>query len=158
MMGAPDLRAFAYPLEQVQRQRQWRLDSALARLGELRRQVAECETLLARTKQDCVTHAAQAARLWAARADPAAQTALLGYVASLHHARVDAERDMVSLKARAEHAQRACALQQDQLEVLSRHRADELKAFTSEQHRRSGVQADQDWLGRESYSLGTGAT
>lgn len=155
-MAAADLRLFSYMLEPVQRRRQWRLDSAIARLGELRRHFSECETALEQSHQDCTTHAAQIARMWAARADPAAQAGLLNYVAALHHARIDAERSLAALKARIEQTQRACARQQHQIEMLSRHRAEELKAFACEQHRRSGVQADQDWLARESYLFGAG--
>lgn len=150
-MADADLRAFAYTLEPVRRQRQWQLDTAFARLGKLRGQVSECDAERGRLHQECLTQAALAARVWTTCADPAAQTGLLGYLAALQNRRADIERSLATLKERVEQARQACALQQQKLETLEQHRTKELKAFADQQHRKLAVQADQEWVARESY-------
>ncbi len=150
-MAGTDLRAFAYPLEAVRRQRQWLLDAALARLSALRRQVDERVTERSRLYRECVAQAQLAARVWANYPNPAAQTGLLGYLAALQQRQIDAERALANLADQVKQAQQACALQQQKLEVLDQHRSEELKAFANQQHRKSGVQADHDWVARESH-------
>lgn len=158
-MAGADLRGFAYALEPLRQQRQWQLDAALARLGELRRQIGEWEAQRDALHQECQTQAARAARVWTARADPTAQRRLLGYLAALQQRHADAEREIAALGELAEQARRECATQQQKLEVLDQHRAETLKGYTVEQHRKSGVQADQDWAARQSHqSSGTPAT
>jgi len=157
-MSGADLRGFAYVLEPVRQQRQWQFDAALARLGELRRQIGEWEARRDALHQECQAQAARAARVWTARADPAAQRRLLDYLAALQQRHADTEREIAALNELAEQARRECATQQQKLEVLDRHRAETLKEFAMEQHRKSGVQADQDWVGRQSHqSSGTAA-
>jgi hypothetical protein len=157
-MAGADLRGFAYALEPVRRQRQWQFDAALARLGELRRQIAEWDVERERLRQECVAQAARAAQLWTLRVDPTAQARLLGYLAALQQRQVDAEREIAALNESVEIARQECAAQQQKLEVLDQHRSDTLKAFATEQHRKSGTQADQEWSARDSHrSFGTGA-
>jgi hypothetical protein len=157
-MAGVDLRGFAYVLEPVRQQRQWQFDAALARLGELRRQISEWEAQRDTLHRECEAQAARAARVWTARADPSAQRRLLGYLAALQQRRADAEREIATLDELAEQARRECATQQQRLEVLDQHRAETLKEYAMEQHRKSGAQADQDWAARQSHqSNGTPA-
>lgn len=150
-MAGADLRGFAYVLEPVRHQRQWRFDAALAHLGELRRQIAAWDAERERLHQECISQAARAAKVWAHRVDPTAQTRLLGYLAVLQQRRADAEREIAALTESVDQARRECAAQQQKLEVLDQHRADTLKAYATEQHRKSGAQADQDWVARHSH-------
>lgn len=155
MLGA-DLRGFAYFLEPVRRRRQWQSDAALARLAQARRQKSEWEAKLESLHEHCESQAAQAASAWTTRADPATQARALGYLAALQQRRADSELQIAQLTARLEAARREFAAAQQKLEVLDRHRADTLKAFTTEQHRKSGAQADQDWAAGVGYRAATG--
>ena len=153
-MSGVDLRGFAYALEPVRQQRQWQFDAALARLGELRRQIAEWEAQRDALHEECQAQAARAARVWTARVDPSAQARLLGYLAALQQRRADAEREIAALDELAQSARRECMAQQQKLEVLDQHRTETLKDYATEQHRKSGAQADQDWAARQSHRSG----
>jgi septal ring factor EnvC (AmiA/AmiB activator) len=98
-----------------------------------------------------MAQAAQAMRVWTTRADPAAQARLLGYLTALQQRRADAESEICALTLLVEEARQECAVQQQKLEVLDQHRAENAKAHATEQNRKSCAQSDQDWAARESH-------
>lgn len=150
-MTEVDLRAFVYLLEPLRRRRQWQLDAALALLGEQRRKLAVQETGCETLRQECLAQAAQAARVWRDRADPAAQQRLLGYLAALQQRQAQAQHELNALYDMAEQARADCAAQQQRLEVLQQHRDSQFMEFAGEQQRKACVEADRDWGGRDSY-------
>ncbi len=143
-----DLRGFCYALEPLHKQREWKFDAALALLGNLQRQIAECDAARKQMEQECRTQAARVGRAWATRPNPVAQVRLLAYLAVLHGHRTEAEREIAALREQLTQAQRECAIQQQKLEVLDQHRADMVKTYVGEQFRKSSAQADQDWSAR----------
>ena len=156
MMAAADLRGFDYVLEPVRRRRQWQSDAALARLAQARQRKSEGDAKLQSLHEHCAAQAAHAASAWTTRADPATQAKSLGYLAALQQRRADSELRNVQLTARLEEARLEFTAARQRLEVLDRHRADTLKAFTNEQHRKSGAQADQDWAAAHGHRMATG--
>lgn len=157
-MAGADLRGFEYALEPIRRQRQWQFDAALARLGKLQGEVARWDAERDRLHEECVVQAARASQVWTDRADPTAQARLLGYLAALQQRHADAEREIATLAARVDLARQECAAQQQKLEVLVQHRADTLKDYAVEQHRKAGAHADQEWVAQASHrSFGTEA-
>ncbi|ROZ63194.1 hypothetical protein [Ramlibacter sp. WS9] len=157
-MAGADLRGFEYGLEPIRRQRQWQFDAALAGLGKLQREAARWDAERDRLHGECVAQAARAAQVWTDRADPTAQARLLGYLAALQQRHADAEREIAALATRVDLARRECAAQQQRLEVLDQHRADTLKDYAVEQHRKAGAEADQEWVAQASHrAFGTEA-
>jgi hypothetical protein len=152
-MAKADTRGFSYVLEPVRRRREWDLDAALARLGDLGRRLgekrAEGETLRAH----CAAQALQASRAWTAWADPVTQSRLLEYLASLHRRKVETEREIAALGSELRLAREQCALLRQGLELLDRHCAEMLGSYAMDQARKSSAHADADWIARQGQRL-----
>ncbi|RYY82202.1 MAG: hypothetical protein EOO24_40820 [Comamonadaceae bacterium] len=158
-MGTADPRGFTYALEPERRRRQWQLDAAMARLGGLRRQMAQWESTRDKLQAECAAQAAQVGQVWAHRVDPGAHARLLRYVAALQQRRADADKEIASLAEQLTMARLACSARQQKLEALDRHRAEAQKAHATESHRKEAALADQDWTARDSHrSFGRIAT
>lgn len=150
-MRAADARGFIYALEPERRRRQWQLDAAMARLGDLRRRIGDLESAREKLDEECVSQAAQAGRAWVRRADPIAHARLLRYIATLQQSRADAEDEIAALTALMQRARAECSIQQQKLEVLDRHRHEAKKDHSIERHRKDATEADQDWSAHDSH-------
>jgi hypothetical protein len=148
-MDGPDTRGFSYALEPVQRRREWKLDAALARLAKLNQQLRERQAAREAILQDREQQAVRVSRAWTARPDPVAQTQLLAYLAALHRRAQEADQEIAALTDTLLRARQECAAQRQGLEVLDEHRAGLLKDYGTEQLRKTGVHADQEWVARE---------
>lgn len=144
-------RGFIYALEPERRRRQWQLDASMARLSELRRRLGELESTRETLHQECASQAAQVGQMWAHCVDPATHALLLRYVVTLQQYRAEADGEIAKLTRLIRQAREECSFQQQKLEVLDRHRADALKAYATESHRKAADQADQDWTARASH-------
>jgi hypothetical protein len=150
-MSAADTRGFAYVLEPVRRQREWKLDAALARMGKLCQQLHDKSVARHAIHEECAGQAAQVSRAWVARPDPLAQARVLSYLAVLHRRRAEAEREVATLTETLRQVRQECAAQQQALEVFGRHRANLLRAYAGDQLRKFLAQADQEWTARNSH-------
>lgn len=157
-MHAADARGFIYGLEPERRRRQWQLDAAMARLGDLRRRIGNLESTREKFDEECVSLSAHAGRVWAHRADPEAHARLLRYIATLQQSRADTQGEIAALTELLQRARAECSVQQQKLEVLDRHRLNAQKGYAIECHRKYAAAADQDWAARDSHrSLATEA-
>ena len=149
-MSRADTRGFAYVLEPVRRQREWKLDAALARVSKLYQQLCDKDAVHQALHEECTAQAAQVSRAWVTRPDPLAQARVLAYLAALHQRSADAKRELATLSETLRRARQECSAHQQTLEVLDRHRAGLLRTYASDQLRKSSAHADQDWAARNS--------
>ena len=153
MTTSADLRGFAYALEPVRKHRQWQLDASIARLGDLRRELAECDARRDALQSECAAQAQGAGNLWGHRRDPATHGLLLGHLVALLQRKAQAERQAEALTHQINRQREQCAQLQRKLELLDQHRADAVQAYVLDQHRKSAAQADRDWSARDSHRL-----
>jgi len=147
---AADTRGFSYSLEPVRRRREWKLEAALAHLGNVHRQLAEKNAAGEALRELCVAQAQQAARNWTARADPVTKTRMIQYLASLHARNAETEREIATLRTELRIARERCASQQQALELIETHRAEMLALYATDRARKSSAHADADWISRDS--------
>jgi hypothetical protein len=148
---ATDLRGFRYPLESLRQRRQWQLDAALAQLAALRQQLAAREARKDAVERDAAEQSARAAQAWAARVDPVMHTRSLAYLAQLQARKAGVEREIAGLREDIAHAQQAVLRRQQGLEMLQRHRKEELAMYRLDEDRKTGAEADQDWSARSAH-------
>lgn len=144
-MLSVDLRAFRDPLLPLRQRREWELDAALARAGQLRAQLAESRACQEAIAQDIQVQAAQAVQSWRERGDPVTHARLLAYLAQLHTREHEAAQASERLAAQVAEAQALVMRRQRDLEALRLHREAMLQEFRVQQARKLAAQADQDW-------------
>lgn len=152
-MSGTDMRGFCYVLEPVRRRREWSLDAALARLGNLSRRLDQKRAAREALRADYAAQALQASRAWLARPDPVTQSRLLAYLAALHSRSVETEREIAALVSELRVARGQCASEQQALEVIDRHRREMLASYAIEQARKFSAHADADWVARAGQRL-----
>ncbi len=151
---ATDLRGFRYALEPLRERRQWQLDAALAQLAALRRRMADSEAARDALDRDAAEQSARAASTWTARVDPIAHTRSLAYLMQLQRQRAGIERQIAQLRDELARAQVTVAQRQQGLEMLQRHRKEELDMYRLDKDRKTGAEADQDWSARSAHAQG----
>ena len=147
-MASTDMRGFCYPLEPLRKRREWELDAAMTAVAALRKQLADKETMKREIEDESITQAALAATAWKQRGDPRSQIGLLAYLAQLQQRKTRVDLAITALHERLVQAQHEALHRQQQMEVLQRHRADELDLYRIDQQRKSVAEADRDWTMR----------
>jgi septal ring factor EnvC (AmiA/AmiB activator) len=147
-----DLRGFTYALEPARKRRQWQFDASLARLAGVRRQIHAVEAERGAVQERYAAEAARTAKAWTERRDTATQEQALLFLSALRGREEELRRELEELALVLATALQLCAERQRELETLDRHRTDELKAHSAEQHRKSIVEADHEWSARAARS------
>jgi septal ring factor EnvC (AmiA/AmiB activator) len=145
-------RGFTYALEPVRQRRKWQLDAQLSNLAASQQKLAEERARLAQIEQACTQESARAARLWTERADPRTQGRLLGYLATLHQHRADAEQRIAKLTEAVKDVRAKCVVLQQRLEVLNQHHCETVRQHVVEHDRKTASEADREWLARNGRS------
>lgn len=156
-MASTDMRGFRFPLEPLRQRRAWLLDAAMARVAELRKRLDDTRDSRGRIEAQTVAEAGQAAQAWRLRSDPGTHMRLLVHLMRLQQRKVSIDADITELSSQIAVAQRDAQRMQQQVEMLQRHRTEELGHYRIEQERKSSAQADQHWTARSSMPLEVGS-
>lgn len=156
-MPAADLRGFRDPLAALRKQREWRLDAALAAAARARAQLAQAKLRHEEAMQEFDVQAGRAADAWVRRPDPGAQLRLLPYLAQQHAVTMSAAQEAERLEQAFDEAQELVVRRQQELEALERHREDLLARFHVDQERKASAEMDRDWIARAALAGGGSA-
>lgn len=153
-MRSTDLRGFQDPLAPLRKRREWQLDEALAIAGALRVQVSEAQAQRTHAAEQLQGQCSFAAEAWLKRRDPFAHTRLLSYLAHQHAAVLACESAEQRLREQLADARRAVLRGQQAVDVLERHRSDEMADYRQMQERHGAAEADRDWNARSPFRMG----
>ena len=147
-----DTRGFAYAMEPLRRQAQWRVDSLTQQLTHAKSQLAKAEAALTDTEAQIRRFSEEGALGARASVDPNAYRRMLAYLAHLQqlhsqqsHARNDARKTCAELQA-------ACNAAQLRLEAIESHRDESRALFAQEARRKQASETDRDWLARVAHA------
>lgn len=143
-------RAFVYSLEPYARQQQWRLEQIQTKLAQTRH--AELLAEQQHRYQDEAL-AAQAQHLSVARQrrfDPGSDANGLSHLVQLQRRLAHQQEHLCRLREQCRALQAQCLELQRKLDALNEHRAGQLRAHQAELARLAAVEADRDWLARQS--------
>jgi hypothetical protein len=149
-MAGTDIRGFSYPLDPIRSLREWKLDMALAELGDLNRRLADKRAAGAALMEQCAAQALQATRSWTARSDPVAKTRALQYLATLHARAVRTQREIAALSHELRLARQQCVSEKDALELIEADRTKSLEAYARDKASKFSADVDADWIARAS--------
>ena len=147
-MASSEIRGFRYPLEPLRKRRGWELDLAMAAVAALRNQLDDKQAMRQAVEDESIAQGALAARAWAQRGDPSTQSRLLVYLAQLQERKAGIELAIAALHEQLALAQEEAQRSQQQVEMLERHRKEELELYRVGEQRKSIAEADRDWAMR----------
>lgn len=153
-MPSIDLRGFQDPLAPLRKRREWQLDQALATAGALRVRVSEAEARRRHAIEQLQNQSALAAQAWAKRRDPCAHARLLPYLVQRHASVLACEDEERRLREELADAQKAALRRQQEVDVLERHRSEQMADYRLMQERKLAVQADREWNARSPVRAG----
>lgn len=151
-----DLRGFDYALEPLRRKRGWQLEASQAALvraeAELRRALEE----LAELRDAYEAERQQASRALLARSDPSAHRRGLGWLVSRRRSIAQAEEVAARLREERKAIVARCRVEQQELDVVERHRDECAAEFIRQSEARAYSEADREWLARQATHEGDG--
>jgi sulfur carrier protein ThiS len=153
MNSAIDMRGFEYALEAVQLRRRWQLESSRLVLVRANSAHAEVGQKLSRLQSLSDEQNLLAAQTIMRSMDPGLHRRLLIYLAELNQ-QVDAcRRELEHCQQRVNDAQHRCIEQQQLVDLLDKHRAEQELAYADAARSRIAVETDQDWIARTSWGV-----
>jgi hypothetical protein len=147
-MASVDLRGFPDTLAPLRKQRQWRLDQAVAAVSLTRKRLTETESERAEAVEAFQSESARVAQHWRERTDPTAYAHLLLYLAQQHGRVLELEAEEHRMRDELAAAQATALRRQHDLEVLKRHRSEALAEYRVGIERKMTAEADVDWSAR----------
>jgi hypothetical protein len=147
-MASSEVRGFRYPLEPLRKRRGWELDLAMAAVAALRKQLDDKQATRQAVEDEAIAQGVLAARAWEQRGDPSTQTRMLAYLAQLQGRKAAIELAIAALHEQLVLAQQEAQRSQQQVEMLERHRKEELDLYRLGEQRKTIAEADRDWAMR----------
>ena len=147
-MASSEVRGFRYPLEPLRKRRGWELDLAMTAVAALRKQLQDKQAMRQAAEDEAMAQGALAARAWTQRGDPSTQSRLLAYLAQLQERKATIELAIAALHEQLALAQQEAQRSQQQVEMLERHRKEELDLYRIGEQRKTIAEADRDWAMR----------
>lgn len=143
-----DLRRFDYALEPLRRRRQWQLEALQASLGRVHVELERVSEELATLRKRHEDESQRLARGLTGPFDPVGHGRALRWLAKQFRSIRVAEDRLVALWAERARFAQLCLAQQQQVDVLDRHREECVADFVQEESGRMSAEADRDWLVR----------
>jgi hypothetical protein len=152
-----ELRGFKYALEPLVHKNEWQLEALQTALARVQRRWNETREKLDALKTQYDEQSQRMSKAMMTRIDPATHRSSLAYLAQQREQIELAQTKLKELDAERKTAREACAAQQQKLDLLGEHRADEERAFAAEALRLQLAEADRDWIARRQWSEGQAA-
>lgn len=146
-----DLRGFVYELEPLRRQRQWKLDTLLARLGRIQVAIQEAQESIEQMKHEQLHQSREAAASFIQRRDPDHHLRCLAWLTHLKAGILAAESRLHDLEAERSKLRILCLVQKQKVDVVELHREESVIEFTREEAGRIATEADRDWMARAAF-------
>ena len=147
-MAPSELRGFRYALEPLRKRRGWELDLAVAAVATLRKHLHDKQAMRKAVEDESIAQSELAARAWTQRGDPSTQSRLLAYLTQLQERKAHIELAITALHEQLALAQQEVQRNQQDVEMLERHRSEEMEFYRLEEQRKSVAEADRDWAMR----------
>ncbi|GAB7541613.1 hypothetical protein [Cupriavidus sp. 8B] len=143
-----DLRGFHYPLEPIRRQRQWQLDSLLAKLGAMQREVAQTQSKLDALQRRYQEQAEAALQAAVQSLNAQAHRRGLQWLMILRDQITEQEQLLAARVVQRDSVRRACLGQRQKVDVMERHRLDSMEEYVRAESGRLASEADREWIAR----------
>jgi chromosome segregation ATPase len=146
-----DMRGFVYRLRAVHQRARHRLDTATAEAAARRDSVAALKARAEDIERAIRQREHRMALPGDGRLDPVTWATHLQHLLAWRQRAADLQLEIEVEEARLTEALRAVMDRQTDLETLERLRADQQRSFAQRQLQLAQIQADQDWLARQSW-------
>lgn len=143
-----DIRTFAYALEPILSQRQWKLDELQSVLGKAQQAVSDMQGQLDSLRKSYQAHVDSVRDSHSEKMDLARYAQALAFITQIGRRMKECEKSLDLLVEQRDNARVQCIEQQKSIEAIAQHRSDCLADFITTEQNRAGNEADRDWVAR----------